>query len=45
MADIVYTAYQDSPEGIEGFEQLSQGDRALVSSFQVNFENSVRAFV
>jgi len=36
MADIIYTAYQDSPQDIEGFEQLSQGDRALVNSFQVN---------
>lgn len=36
MADIVYTAYQDSPEAIAGFEQFSQEDKALVSSFQIN---------
>jgi len=36
MADIIYTAYQDSPENIEGFEQFSQEDKALVSSFQIN---------
>lgn len=36
MADIVYTVNQDSPETIAGFEQYSQEDKALVSSFQVN---------
>ena len=36
MADIIYTVNQDSPESIEGFEQYSQEDRALVSSFQIN---------
>ena len=36
MADIVYTAYQDSPEAITGFEQFSQEDQALVSSFEIN---------
>ena len=36
MADIIYTVNQDSPENIEGFEQYSQEDRALVSSFQIN---------
>ena len=36
MADIVYTVNQDSPENITGFEQYSQEDRALVSSFQIN---------
>jgi hypothetical protein len=36
MADIVYTVNQDSPEAIAGFEQYSQEDKALVSSFQIN---------
>ena len=36
MADIVYTVNQDSPESILGFEQYSEQDKALVSSFQVN---------
>ncbi len=36
MADIIYTVNQDSPENIEGFEQFSQEDRALVDSFQIN---------
>ena len=36
MADIVYTVNQDSPETIAGFEQYSQEDKALVSSFQIN---------
>jgi uncharacterized protein (TIGR02145 family) len=36
MADIVYTVNQDSPENIVGFEQYSQEDRDLVSSFQIN---------
>jgi len=36
MADVIYTVNQDSPESIEGFEQYSQEDRALVSSFQIN---------
>lgn len=36
MADIVYTVSQDSPEAIAGFEQYSQEDKALVSSFQIN---------
>jgi len=36
MADIVYTVNQDSPENIQGFEQYSQKDRALVNSFQIN---------
>jgi hypothetical protein len=36
MADIVYTANQDSPESILGFEQYSEQDRALINSFQVN---------
>jgi hypothetical protein len=36
MADIVYTVNQDSPENIVGFEQYSQEDRNLVSSFQIN---------
>ena len=36
MADIIYTVNQDSPDSIAGFEQYSQEDRALVSSFQIN---------
>jgi len=36
MADIVYTVTQDSPETITGFEQYSEQDKALISSFQVN---------
>jgi len=36
MADIVYTVNQDLPENITGFEQYSQEDKALVSSFQIN---------
>ncbi|CAB4125196.1 hypothetical protein UFOVP54_79 [uncultured Caudovirales phage] len=36
MADIVYTVNQDTPETIAGFEQYSQEDKALVSSFQIN---------
>ena len=36
MADIIYTVNQDSPESIAGFEQYSQEDIALVSSFQIN---------
>ena len=36
MADIIYTVNQDSPESITGFEQYSQEDRDLVSSFQIN---------
>lgn len=36
MADIVYTVNQDSPENIAGFEQFSEQDKALVSSFQIN---------
>lgn len=36
MADIVYTVNQDLPENISGFEQYSEQDKALVSSFQVN---------
>ena len=36
MADIIYTVNQDSPENIKGFEQYSQEDRELVSSFQIN---------
>ena len=36
MADINYTISQDLPENIDGFEQYSQEDRNLISSFQVN---------
>ena len=36
MADINYTVNQDIPENIEGFEQYSQEDRNLISSFQIN---------
>ena len=36
MADINYTVSQDVPENINGFEQYSQEDRALISSFQIN---------
>jgi len=36
MADIVYTVNQDIPESIAGFEQYSQKDKDLVSSFQIN---------
>jgi hypothetical protein len=36
MADIVYTVNQDYPENIAGFEQYSQEDKNLVSSFQIN---------
>ena len=36
MADLVYTVNQDLPENIEGFEQFSEEDKALVSSFQIN---------
>lgn len=36
MAEILYTANQDSPENIEGFEQYSQEDRDLINSFQIN---------
>ena len=36
MADIVYTVNQDTPETIAGFEQYSQEDKDLVSSFQIN---------
>jgi len=35
MADIIYTAYEDQPEGIIGFEQYSQEDKDLISSFQI----------
>ena len=36
MADINYTVNQDFPENIEGFEQYSQEDKNLLSSFQIN---------
>lgn len=36
MADISYTVSQDLPENINGFEQYSQEDRNLISSFQVS---------
>ena len=36
MADLVYTVNQDLPENIEGFEQFSEEDKALVASFQIN---------
>lgn len=36
MADIIYTVNQEIPENIEGFEQYSQEDRELISSFQIN---------
>ena len=36
MADLLYTVNQDLPENIEGFEQFSEEDKALVSSFQIN---------
>ena len=41
MANNTYTVYQDSPENITGFEQYSQQDRDLVSSFQLNNEFKV----
>ena len=36
MADINYTVSQDLPENIDGFEQYSQEDKNLISSFQIN---------
>ena len=36
MADITYTANQDSPETIPGFEQYQDSDKNLVSSYQIN---------
>jgi hypothetical protein len=36
MADIIYTVNQEIPENIEGFEQYSQEDKELISSFQIN---------
>ena len=36
MADINYTVSQDLPENIDGFEQYSQEDKSLISSFQIN---------
>jgi uncharacterized protein (TIGR02145 family) len=36
MADITYIVNQDLPENIAGFEQYSQQDRELLTSFTVN---------
>ena len=36
MADITYNINQDDPNSIQGFEQFSQADTQLVTSFEVN---------
>lgn len=36
MADITYTVNQDDPNSIQGFEQFSQADKNLVSSYIIN---------
>lgn len=36
MADIIYNINQDDPNNIQGFEQFSQADTQLVTSFEIN---------
>ena len=36
MSDITYTARQDSPESIQGFEQYQSTDTNIINSYQVN---------